>query len=627
MCGLVIVVGGEIASMRLAEAGHLLEHRGPDAGGMWISPTRQCALAHRRLSIIDLSDAGRQPMSDPTGRYWIVLNGEIYNYIELREELRLNYRFRTRTDTEVLLAAYQKWGVRCLDKLIGMFAFAIWDEQERTLFAARDRFGVKPLYYAILPTGELALASEIKALHALGLPREPDPVTWATYLAYGLYDHSERTFWRGIKALPPGHTLQAAVPRPSSLVHRLSSAVHHPSSAVHRPSSPVPHPSSAVRRPSSIVPHQIKQWYTLPERIQEEWDDRPEEEVVAEYRALLEESVRLRFRSDVPVGINLSGGIDSSTLLGLVHAVQGSESDVSAFTFVTGDDRYDELPWVQQMLARTRHPSIVCRLDPHEVPDLAARVQWHEDEPFGGLPTLAYSKVFRRARELGVIVLLDGQGLDEQWAGYDYYARAVDGDSVDSGQALGPVQGSRSRPTRPECLVPDFRKLAIPFTPPAPFPDRLRNLQYRDARYTKIPRALRFNDRISMMHSTELREPFLDHRLFELAFRQPTGRKIRDGTHKWLLRRIVRDLLPQGVVEAPKRPLQTPQREWLRGPLREWVTDCIENAVAAYGGIWLDANAVRREWRAYLAGESDNSFYVWQWVNLGLMLQTMDDRR
>jgi len=520
-------------------------------------------------------------MPDPTGRYWIVLNGEIYNYLELKEELDGDYEFRTRTDTEVLLAAYKKWGNACLDKLIGMFAFAIWDEQTQTLFAVRDRFGVKPLYYTTLTTKELALASEIKALHALGLPREPDQVTWATYLTYGLYDHSERTFWKGVKALQPGHALYWQ--------------------------------NGQLR---------IWKWYDLAERSGNEMDTRPEQNVMEEYRALLEESVCLRFRADVPVGFNLSGGLDSSVLVGLVQAVQGPESDVKAFTFITGDPQYDELPWVQLMLERTRHTHYACLLRPEEVPDLAAKVQWFQDEPFGGLPTLAYAKVFDRARELGVIVLLDGQGLDEQWAGYDYYARALNGSSsISTRPALGPIQGTISRSVRPECLVPEFRALAEPFNPPSPFPDVLRNLQYRDARYTKIPRALRFNDRISMMYSTELREPFLDHRLFELALCQPPERKIHKVTHKWLLRQIARYLLPQGVVEAPKRPLQTPQREWLRGALREWAETYIQKALACYGNIWLDTSAVMRDWRVYNQGKSDNSFYVLQWVNLGLCCQ------
>jgi asparagine synthase (glutamine-hydrolysing) len=206
--------------------------------------------------------------------------------------------------------------------------------------------------------------------------------------------------------------------------------------------------------------------------------------------------------------------------------------------------------------------------------------------------------------------------MDEQWAGYDYYQAAMDG------TAAGLVQGAKEAPVRPECLTPEFRALAEAFEPPQPFPDQLRNLQYRDARYTKIPRALRFNDRVSMKSSTELREPFLDHRLFELAVRQPFERKIADGTRKWLLRQMARQLLPDGVVEAPKRPLQTPQREWLRGPLQRWAGDRIEESLDAYGKTWLDADAVRSTWRNYCDRASDNSFYIWQWINLGLMVET-----
>jgi asparagine synthase (glutamine-hydrolysing) len=299
----------------------------------------------------------------------------------------------------------------------------------------------------------------------------------------------------------------------------------------------------------------------------------------------------------------------------LVQAVQGAESEVKAFTFVTGDERYDELPWVKQMLAKTRHPSVVCRLTAAEVPALAESVQRHQDEPFGGLPTLAYARLFEQARSEDVVVLLDGQGMDEQWAGYDYYQTALEGG------AAGIVQGTKESSVKPECLLPEFRALAEPFTPPQPFPDGLRNMQYRDIRYTKIPRALRFNDRVSMRTSNELREPFLDHRLFELALRQRPQRKIVNGTRKWLLRQVARELLPDGVVEAPKRPLQTPQREWLRGSLKGWSSECLEEALACHGKDWFDPTATRKAWASYCSSEADNSFYVWQWISVGMMAQ------
>ena len=542
-------------------------HRGPDGEGTYVDPEGRVALGHNRLSILDLSDAGRQPMADAQGRFRIVYNGEIYNYLELRKELEGGYPFSSQSDTEVLLAAYANWGAGCLDRLIGMFAFAVWDERDRVLFAARDRFGVKPFYYHTRPDGSLLFASEIKALWAGGAPARPDAAAWASYLSGGVYEQSGRTFWEGVESLPAGHTL--------------------------------------TWRDGST---RTSCWYDLAARVGSATDPRPVADVEEEYLGLLTESVRLRFRSDVPVGICLSGGIDSSLLLALTRAVQGEGSEVKAFTFTTGDPRYDELPWVEAMLARTRHPLRVARLDARDVPDLAASVQASQDEPFGGFPTLAYARLMEEARGDGVVVLLDGQGLDEQWAGYDYYAA----------ETPGTLQGATTPHLRPDCLTPDFLALRREACDDGGgFPDALRRAQYRDVRRTKIPRALRFNDRVSMRSSVELREPFMDHRLFESAFRQPSDRKIRGGVHKWLIRRLAARFAPEAVAGSPKRPIQTPQREWLRNELAAWADDMIEVALARHGD-WLDSGAVRRAWREFRSGAGDNSFFVWQWVNLGL---------
>ena len=575
MCGIVAILGNRLNKGRITEVIGSLSHRGPDAEGVWLSKTNKCVLAHRRLSIIDLSEAGNQPMCSDTGRYCIILNGEIYNYLEIKEELKDNYDFRTQSDTEVLLAAFQRWGNSCFDRLFGMFASVIWDEQTQTAIAVRDRFGVKPLYYAKLHGGELAISSEIKIFHELGLQRDTDVSAWATYLTYGLYDNSERTFWNGVQSLPPGHFL--------TIDNKIS----------------------------------VNRWYDLKDRIKQS-ETRNEDEVIREYCNILEESVNLRFRSDVSAGINLSGGLDSSMLLSLAQKIQ-CDGDVDAFTFITGEPLYDELHWVQQMLESCQNQHHVCMLESNEVPDLAVKVQKMQDEPFGGIPTLAYAKIFERAREVGVKVLLDGQGMDEQWAGYDYYISALRNDShVSNKSAIGPVQGSSSAPIRPECLIPDFRNNAVPFIPPLPFADTLTNLQYRDIRYTKIPRVLRFNDRISMMNSIELREPFLDHRLFELSINQPVERKIQNGVNKWLLRKIAKNFLPSSIVNTPKRPLQVPQTEWFRGSLKNWVESMIEVALEQYGGVWLDVKSVRREWDQFVNIQTDNSFYIWQWVSIGL---------
>jgi asparagine synthase (glutamine-hydrolysing) len=340
--------------------------------------------------------------------------------------------------------------------------------------------------------------------------------------------------------------------------------------------------------------------------------------VAEEYIALLHDSIRLRLRSDAPVAVNLSGGVDSSALLALIDAQQSGARSMRAFTFITRDRRYDELPWVEQMLAGTRHRSVVCALNAGEVPDLAAAMQASQDEPFGGVPTMAYDRLFARARAEHVTVLLDGQGLDEQWAGYDYYAAAASGSAI--------VQGATDAPVRPDCLAPSFARLADVLQPVPRIGDPLQRLQMRDVLCTKIPRALRYNDRAAMRHSIELREPFLDHRLVELAIRQPADRKISGGVTKVLLRQMLRRITPDSVVTAPKRPVQTPQREWLREPLRDWANDCVA-AMLLRRSEWLDAAAVTSVWQAYTRGESDNSFYVWQWISLALCEQVARDRQ
>ncbi|MCX6995977.1 MAG: asparagine synthase (glutamine-hydrolyzing) [Kiritimatiellaeota bacterium] len=582
MCGICCSAGTGDRRDPVGRMVRGLRHRGPDDEGMERFPDVGVKLGHTRLSILDLSAAGHQPMTSADGRYALVLNGEIYNYLELRRELA-DYPFRSHTDTEVLLAAYTRWGRSCLDHFIGMFAFMLWDTWEHRLWAVRDRFGVKPLYYHAAPDGGLMLASEIKALHAAGVPARPDPAAWAAYLMYGLHDHTEATFWAGIRTLPPGAELTWS-------------------------------PAAGL----AIAP-----WYDLAAAVRAQPDDRDDKVVAEELLALLEDSVRLRFRSDVPVGICLSGGLDSSLLLGLVHRLQGPDSAVEAFSFHCGDPAYDETPWIERMLRATRHPWNLCRLDAARVPDLAAAVQRHQDEPYGGFPTLGMACVHERARERGVTVLLDGNGIDEAWAGYDYYARAAE---ADPGRA--PVQGTaHPGASLADALRPDIAALAAPWTAPRPSGDPLRDLQYRDLRFAKIPRALRFNDRVSMMFSRELREPFLDHRIVELGLRQPTHRKIRDGQGKWLVREVARRIVPTFLSSAPKRPVQTPQREWLRGPLAGWARGHIEVALAGWGRDWFEPHAARACLDRFVRDGGDNSFPVWQLVNLGLAVEAAPEIR
>ena len=544
-------------------------HRGPDHQGA-VQVGNHVLFGHNRLSIIDLSKAGDQPFFSNDQRYSIVFNGEIYNYIELKKELSPYYDFESGSDTEVLLAAYIQWGAAALDRLVGMFALVIYDQQEDKLFLARDRFGVKPFYYALAENGDFLFASEIKTLHAAGIPKRDNEAVWAAYLTKGRYQYGNQTFWKGIYQLEAGHYASFSI---------------------------------------AAIPAELeaKRWYQFVENIQALRNDqaylkRTKEEHLAHYKQLLEESIKLRFRADVPVGFNISGGLDSSTLLGAVQQLLPSDA-IEAFTFFCNDERYDELPWVEKLIAETNKPLNKVLLEVDNIPELANKVGYFQDEPYGGVPTLAYSQIFERARAKGVIVLLDGQGMDEAWAGYDYYHKKSD--SV--------VQGVKSSPLRLNVLTDEFKAQAEIEDYPTPFEEELLNKQYRDLFYTKIPRALRFNDRVSMMHSTELREPFLDYRIVEYAFALPADMKIQNGQQKWALRHLAHEYLKTDLLLAPKRPLQTPQREWLTVELIEWVEKLV---LSLKNHSWFNAETLEEEWEAFKQSDKDNTFFLWQWLSI-----------
>lgn len=570
MCGIAGIITALDREQDLEQMLDLQKHRGPDHTGKYIDKGFAC-LGHNRLSIIDLSEAANQPFTDHTGRFQLVFNGEIYNYLELKEELRPVYKFRTDSDTEVLLAAYIIYGEDCLKKLNGMFAFAIWDNKDKVLFAARDRFGVKPFYYS-KNSEELFFASEIKSLTWLPENDEPSRKVWANYFAYGSYGLPEETFFKNISQLPGGHSL-------SFKNGKLKT----------------------------------KQWYNFIENVHKVEISEDLEKTKQEYFSLLRDSIGLRFRADVKIGFNISGGVDSSLLLALVNQYERKEK-IRAYSFYTGDGRYDELPWVEKMISTTGNPLSKIRLDINEIESLAGKISMVQDEPFGGFPSLAYSKIFRQAREDNVLVLLDGQGMDEQWGGYDYYR----------GDTSANIQGLKKNlsPFRENCLSKELLSFAEKPVYPKPFDNQLQNLQYRDLFYTKIPRALRFNDRISMAASTELREPFLDYRLVEFAFAQPGEFKIRGNTHKYLLRELVKDLVPSDISYALKRPLQTPQREWLGDELAGWVESKLDKLAKCKYSRWFDKDEIQKEWSCYKQGDRQSSFHIWQWVNFALIMES-----
>ena len=305
MCGISGIISGSKKDTNYNPS--ILQHRGPDNEGQWLSTNGNAALYHNRLSIIDLSDEGNQPMMSNDKRFAVVYNGELYNYLELRNELKGFYEFQTVSDTEVVLAAYKKWGVDCLPRFVGMFSFAIWDNIDKELFAAVDRFGVKPFYYNVSNEG-FRFASEIKALHKMGISKELNESIWATYFAKGIYDHSEHTFWNNISRLEGGHYLTY----------------------------------------SSGKGLNKRKWYDAIDIINDV-DDRSETEIQDELLSLMEKSIEYRFVSDVPVGVCLSGGLDSSLLVALIRRVKGNDFPLKSFTFYTNDVQYDEVKYVKEL--------------------------------------------------------------------------------------------------------------------------------------------------------------------------------------------------------------------------------------------------------------------------------------
>lgn len=582
MCGIAGIIGNykefHLDAMLVSQ-----HHRGPDATGKYFD-AGYAALGHNRLAIIDLSTQSNQPFADNSGRYVLVFNGEIYNYIEIKTALQNQYDFKTESDTEVLLASFIVYGKSCLQKLNGMFSFAIWDNQEKKMFAARDRFGIKPFYYSLF-NDNFYFSSEIKALHAAGIIKKPNEKVWASYFAFGSYGMPDETFWNEIVQLPGGHFLEY--------------------------------------ENKNLT---LKKWYFFEDEVAKQPKNLTFKQAKEQYVDLLKDSINLRFRADVSLGFNISGGLDSSVLLALVNLEENNkpknqksktvdlQSKINAYTFYSNNLEYDELPWVEKMILKTKNPLTKVLLQANEVPVFSTKISWQQDEPFGGIPTLAYAKIFKQARKDEVLVLLDGQGMDEQWAGYDYYTQKND----------ATIQGIQDSPYRINMLSDSFLIQAEKSLYPKPFNDAILNKQYRDLFYTKIPRALRFNDRISMAFSTELREPFLDYRLVEFAFSLPLDFKIKNRQTKFMLREIASEYLADDLVFAPKRTLQTPQREWLAEDLKEWVADCFETIKASRFSAWFDLDKMKEELDIYFLGNCQSSFHIWQLVSVCEMIDRMN---
>ncbi len=595
----------------------VMAHRGPDGHGIWTAPG--VGLGHRRLSIIDVAGSP-QPMASSDGRAMLVFNGEIYNYRELREELRgLGARFHTDGDSEVILAAWQRWGPDCLPRLHGMFAFAIYDCEARSLFLARDRLGVKPLFYAPLSDGSLAFASELKGLaaHPL-LRREPDPLAVEDYLAWG-YVPDHRSILSGVHKLPAGHSLLL------------------------RHDAPLPAP---------------RQWWDI--SFAERRKGRAAD-LEAELLHLLRQAVRSRMVADVPLGAFLSGGVDSSSVVALM--AEASNGPVKTCSIGFDVAALDETSYAAQVAERfaTEHRSRMVSPDDFGAADSIAGMF---DEPFADASALPTWRVCQLARE-NVTVALSGDGADEAFAGYRrqrclhgedrlraLVPQALRGPLFGTLGAIYPKADWAPRPLRAKATLLALAATseqgyarAIGFTPPelrerlyspgylrlrgdyraeqpfeammrsAPARSGLDRAQYADLRFWLPGDILTKVDRTSMAVSLEAREPLLDHRLMEFAASLPESMRLRRGEGKWLMKKAMRRYLPDPILYRQKQGFVTPIAQWFRGPLAGEAR-AIATSAALARTDWFDSRRLAALGEEHISGRADHSRLLWQLLML-----------
>lgn len=591
-----------------------MSHRGPDADGTFICG--DIGLGHKRLAIIDLSDSGIQPMSTVDEKLWIVFNGEIYNYRELRSELQqLGCIFKSETDTEVILWAYRQWGLKCLNRFNGMWSFAIWDTVKKELFCARDRFGVKPFHY-YFDGKTFVFASEIKALmRHPSIKRAPNCQVIYDFLIYGRVNHTNETFYKDIKQLPAAHYC---------LVNR-----------------------EGVK-------------------IERHWDV-PDlefsgsiEEAAEEFNRIFEDSIRLRFRSDVEVASCLSGGLDSSSIVcaadRLIKAGEvKTENRLNTFSLAFDFPQFDERKWIGIVKNNADVDNYVVIPAEEDLVRHLSDLIHVQEEPFGSTSIFGQYMVMKLINEHGIKVTLDGQGADEIMAGYLAYADSYFADLYLSGDSdrlnqqvkvycqkhgLSPeIAADRARrlaetrkfgrfiESNSKYLQKNFaQRYHHEISLPMKFGSFLQNHLHQDLTSTQLPALLRYEDRNSMAFSIESRVPFLDYRLVEFVFSLPAEMKMRDSVTKLILRKAMHGILPPEIENRQdKMGFVTPESVWFRNGLRQTFERLFNSQEIASRGIF-DISRIQEEWEDYKVGRRNDSFLIWRIASVELWFRTFIDQ-
>jgi asparagine synthase (glutamine-hydrolysing) len=607
-----------------------LAHRGPDDEKFILFDTERCqehlftkgeshrfqgnvGFAHRRLSIIDLSEKAAQPLCDEERKRWIIHNGEIFNYLEIRDELiKLGHAFQTQSDTEVILKSYKQWGEECLHRFNGMWAFVIYDTENRKIFGARDRFGIKPFFYHENSL-HFSFASEVKALLTLPwIDRKPFMPVIKDYLLYSRVDTSKYSFFEGTQKLDPGSYLTIDLRDDFNL--------------------------KTVR------------WWKIQEHIQH--DSLEESQRYDKFREVLLSSVKLRLRSDVPIGTCLSGGIDSSAVVSLANPYLG-EGKQRTFSIIQPGFKYDESRYMDEIITRFNviPKKIVVKGD-DLLKDLDEVIHSH-DEPFTSTSMYAQWKVFELAKKNGVTVTLDGQGADESMAGYPYFRMVYWAELLERGKFRRYLEETCSNTQRrteflvnllssftgffPHRKMISWAKIRSPqyssswiektYLKNIPLPSaerekefdhRLNQRLYEIFAFDGLPALLRYADRNSMAHSLESRMPFLDHRLVTFLFSLSSEFKIRNGWSKHIMREALKDDVPQAVMmRRDKIGFVTQESDWFRTDMSEFIRGIIQSSSLKKRGFF-HVESLGRMFEKHASGRIDASRPLWRAVNLEL---------
>lgn len=634
MCGIggFLQTGGcspDEARAELAAMASSIAHRGPDDTGFWLSPSAGIAFCHRRLSIVDLSPLGAQPMRSPSGRFTITFNGEIYNYRQLRAELvGYGFSFRGNSDTEVLLAALERWGIAgTLERCRGMFAFGLWDETERVLWLARDRFGEKPLYYGDF-AGTLVFGSELKALRRHSAwSADIDRDALALLLRYD-YIPAPHTIFRQVRKVRPGCALRVRAQGGGFQVDE-----------------------HEYWTPSALTACEV------PEGANEA-------ALVERVHAALQESIRLQMVADVPVGAFLSGGIDSSLVVALMQ--RASTQPVRTFSIGFDAEEFNEAPYARRVAEHlgTRHTELI--VTPRDGLELIGRLPQIYDEPFADssqIPTLLVCKLARR----DVTVALSGDAGDELFGGYSRYgevrdrwrtlqrvpvslrrgaARALEltpswalGALTAPARAVSHLRGRQQVAERIQERAYTWGAASLPglydamssfWQPSSRFVigarehdalgagsaqplaggDALAHMMYTDTRRYLPDDILVKVDRAAMAVSLETRVPMLDPQVAQAAWQIPPSIHTKDGQGKWVLRQLLHRYVPRELFDRPKKGFAVPIERWLRGELKEWAGDLLEPAKMRREGYFA-TERIQRRWQQHLAGQMNWSSHLW----------------